>query len=312
MSSFFLLPLLLLGLVAGALAIIYGRANRETMTAAAFRENSGYDTAALTDGITAFRDLGPHDAPVLVLIHGATLGSVAYEEYYEPFIQGGYRVIAYDQYGRGFSDRTNSPLNIDCMRRQLIELLDHLQVERAVLYGISLGGALAARFGAEHPERVRAIGLQVPLIRGATSPLVYLGRIPLINRFLMRVVLTPKAIQRGEAVDGEDAHGQRVLAHFRSQFSVIGTEKCLLSMLTGDALGDRLPDHTRIASAGTPIQFAYATDDPEIAPALVEQAIAMHDQPDVAPYTGGHFFSNGRQEELAVKLLEFLQQNESA
>lgn len=300
--------ILLVVLASVALLVVHIRANRETITAAEFRQDSGYDTAVLTDGITAYRDIGSREAPVLVIIHGATLGSVAYEEYYEPFLQGGYRVLAYDEYGRGFSDRIHSPLDMDCMRRQLLELLDHLQVERAVLYGISLGGAIAARFGAAHPDRVTAIGFQVPLIRGATSPLVTIGRIPLLNRFLMRVLLTPKLIQRGEAVDTDDTHGQSVFAHFRGQFSVMGTEKCLLSMLTGDMLGDRLADHDTIARAGTRVQFAYATDDPEIAPALVEEAIAAYPEPDVARYTGGHFFSTGRQTELAAKLLEFLKQ----
>jgi pimeloyl-ACP methyl ester carboxylesterase len=302
-------PLLILVLAGIALLVVHIRANRETITATEFREDSVYDTAVLSDGTTAYRDLGPREAPVLVIIHGATLGSVAYEEYYEPFLQGGYRVVAYDEYGRGFSDRIRSPLDMDCMRRQLLELLDHLHIDRAVLYGISLGGAIAARFGAAHPDRVTAIGYQVPLIRGATSPLVTLGRIPLLNRFLMRVLLTPKMIQRGEAVDTDDTYGQSVFAHFRGQFSVIGTEKCLLSMLTGDMLGDRLADHDTIARAGTPVQFAYATDDPEIAPALVEEAIAAYSEPDVARYTGGHFFSTGRQTELAAKLLEFLKQD---
>jgi len=295
--------------IAGVLALTFILTNRETITAETFRESSGYETAVLSDGITAFRDLGPREAPALVLIHGATLGSVAYDQYYPLLVEGGLRVIAYDEYGRGFSDRTEGPLDIDCMRRQLLELLDHLEVDSAVLYGISLGGAIAARFAAAHPERVAAIGFQVPLIRGANSPLLAIGRIPFLNRFLMRVVLTPKAIERGEAVDINDAHGQRVFEHFRKQFTVRGTEKALLSMMTGDALGDRLPDHHTIAEAGIPVQFAYATDDPEIAPALVEEAIAAYPHPDVARYTGGHFFSTGRHAELTRKLLSFLEQS---
>ena len=98
-------PILILALAGVALLVVHIRANRETITATEFREDSVYDTAVLSDGTTAFRDLGPREAPVLVIIHGATLGSVAYEEYYEPFLQGGYRVVAYDEYGRGFSDR---------------------------------------------------------------------------------------------------------------------------------------------------------------------------------------------------------------
>ena len=294
--------------VVGTLILVYILTNRETITAETFRQTSGYEAIPLSDGVTAYRDLGPRDRPALILIHGATLGSLAYEAYYAPLIEGGYRVIAFDAYGRGFSDRIKSPLGIDCMRRQLLELLDELKIERATLYGISLGGAVAARFAAAHPERVTAVGFQVPLIQGANSPLLAIGRIPFLNRFLMRVILTPKAIERGEAVDINDAQGQRVFQHFREQFTVIGTEKCLLSMMTGDALGDRLPDHQRIAQAGIPVQFAYATDDPEIEPGLVRQAISAYHRADVHAYTGGHFFSTGRHDELTRKLLDFLGQ----
>ena len=300
------LALLLLVFAATVLGIVYRRADRETITAAEFRAHSAYTTASLEDGVTAYRDLGAKDAPVLVIIHGATLGSVAYEDYFQPFVEGGYRVVAYDEYGRGFSDRTLGPLTMDCMRRQLLGLLDHLKIETAVLYGISMGGAIAARVAAAHPERVTAIGFQVPLIRGASSPLVTIARIPLLNRFLGRVLLVPKIIERGEAVGVADAKGQRIFAHFRDQFTVEGTLRNLLSMTIGDVLGDRLQDHATIAATGIPVQFAYASDDSEIHPTLVEQAISFYDEPDVRSYTGGHFFSSGRQAELAARLLEFL------
>ena len=53
------------------------------------------------------------------------------------------------------------------MRAQLEELMDHLEIERAHLYGVSLGGAIVTRFAAAHPDRVQTLGLQVPLIGGA-------------------------------------------------------------------------------------------------------------------------------------------------
>jgi surfactin synthase thioesterase subunit len=56
-------------------------------------------------------------------------------------------------------------------------------------------------------------------------------------------------------------------------------------------------------------QFVYATDDPEIAPAQVEAALAQYDAPDVHQYTGGHFFSSGRVDELAEKLTAFFRQH---
>ena len=56
-------------------------------------------------------------------------------------------------------------------------------------------------------------------------------------------------------------------------------------------------------------QFVYATDDPEIAAAQVEAALAFYDAPEVHQYTGGHFFSSGRTDELSTKLTAFFKQH---
>lgn len=301
-----------LGLAAAivlAAAILFRIAGRETLTPAAFREGSGYETAALGEGTTAYRDLGPRNGPVVVIVHGATLGSLAYQAYHAPFIEAGWRVVAYDGWGRGFSDRIDGPLGIESMRRQLLELLDHLEIAQATLYGISMGGAVVARFAAQHPERTRAIGFQVPLVHGAEGgALLRLARTPLLNRLLARVLMVPQLIRRGEAIGTASPAGAAVYEHFKRQFEVIGTERNILSMISGDATGNRLPDHEAIAQAGIPVQFAYATDDPEIPPATVEAAIACHPNPDVHRYEGGHFFSTNRQAELAAKLTSFLAQ----
>ena len=298
-----------LALVVVSLMIAYASANRETMTAEEFRAGSGYETVALTSGVTAYKDMGPRDAVPLVIVHGATLGSLAYEAYYQPFLDAGYRVIAYDQFGRGFSDRPDTDLSIDLMREQLLGLLDHLQIDRAALYGVSFGGAVIARFAASHPERVSGLGFQVPLIASPRSGLLQMASLPLVRPLMGRLVLVPAIIERGESFGAETEEQRRVVEHFKAQFEVEGTQRMLMSMLTGDAMSNRLADHAAIAEAGIPVQFVYATDDPEISPESVQAAISNYENPEVHTYTGGHFFSATKQDELAAKLAAFFKAN---
>ncbi len=285
------------------LTAAYQRADRETMTAEDFRLGAGYQTANLSDGVTAYKLAGADGGPWVIIVHGATLGSMAYQAYVPPLVAAGYRVVIYDQYGRGFSDRPAARFTIDLMRRQLLELMDDLQIEKAHLFGISLGGAVIARFAAEHGDRVTSMAYQVPLIAGATvSPALVLSRLPLIGPMLARFYAIPAIIARGESF-GTDTQGARdVVAHFKQQFLVHGTERMMRQMLTGDALSDRMADHQKIAASGMAAQFVYATDDTEIAAAQVEQALSHYDNPEVHQYTGGHFFSSGRAEELSAKL----------
>ena len=153
------------GALGGAAALAFTLLSRESITASAFRKSSKYKLANLSAGATAYRDLGKKGDTVLVIIHGGTLGSLAYVPYEAPFLQEHFRVITYDQYGRGFSDRPEAPLTLEVLRQQLEELLDHLNIQTAVLYGVSLGAAVAARFAAVAPVRVAALGFQVPVIR---------------------------------------------------------------------------------------------------------------------------------------------------
>ena len=300
-----ILAVLVLGI--GAVYAAYLAANRETMTAENFRDGSGYETAGLGHATTAFRTYGDVGAPAIILVHGATLGSMTYQDYAAPFVAAGFRVVLYDQYGRGFSDRPKAAFTIDLMRVQLRELMDHLEIERAHLYGVSLGGAIVTRFAAAHLDRVASLGLQVPLIGGANvSRGVSLARLPIFGKLLARFYAIPAIIDRGESFSPETEAGRALMAHFKGQFAVKGTERMMAQMITGDALSDRMEDHRAIAAAGIPVHFAYAEDDPEIPAAQVKAAIAVYDNADAHEFTGGHFFSYGRADELAALYAGFI------
>ncbi len=73
-----------------------------------------------------------------------------------------YRVIAYDYPGHGWTTTTARDLEIADYEEHLLALLDLLDIESAHLSGESLGGWVAAKFAAAHPERVRSMVLNTP------------------------------------------------------------------------------------------------------------------------------------------------------
>ena len=58
----------------------------------------------LRRGVTHYRQFGPEKGPLVACIQGLT-PSFVFEGIAEAYVKNGYRVLAYDQYGRGFSDR---------------------------------------------------------------------------------------------------------------------------------------------------------------------------------------------------------------
>ena len=283
-------------------AFLYFALDRESIDINEFRLNSGYQEVKLSEGITSYKDIGDKNNKVIVLVHGATFGSLAYEEYVNVFLENNYRVITYDQYGRGYSDRVLSNVSIELMERQLKELIEHCEVEDVILYGVSFGAAVVAKYASNNKENISFIGYQVPVINSANVPLLSIVKIPLYGDLLSRGFLVPSVLKRIE--EYEDLMSKKLIDHYIGQFEVKGTEKFFKQFFLGNAMGDRLNDHNIIGSNSIPSYFAYAEDDIEIDSQLVEEAIKNYNNPIVKKYSGGHFFSSGIERKVAQEFID--------
>jgi 2-hydroxy-6-oxonona-2,4-dienedioate hydrolase len=73
-----------------------------------------------------------------------------------------YRVIAYDYPGHGYTTFADHDLQLHDYVEHLLGLLDTLDIDRAHLNGESLGGWVAVKFAAAHPDRVGKLVLNTP------------------------------------------------------------------------------------------------------------------------------------------------------
>lgn len=101
-------------------------------------------------------DRGPHDAdgPVLVLIHGLASNCRMYDGVATHLATRGYRTIAVDLRGHGLSDKPDHGYDFTTVCTDLVALLDHFDLDRAVLVGQSWGGNVVVHAAHEHPDRV--------------------------------------------------------------------------------------------------------------------------------------------------------------
>ena len=107
------------------------------------------------DGIDLYYELHGSGDPV-VLIHG--LGSSVRDwEYQLDAFASAYRVLVYDVRGHGRSAKPPGPYSVPLFARDLGGLLRALDIQRAHLVGISMGGMIALQLAADSPGQVRTL-----------------------------------------------------------------------------------------------------------------------------------------------------------
>ncbi|MFJ9008579.1 alpha/beta fold hydrolase [Streptomyces canus] len=97
----------------------------------------------------------------LILMHGSGGHLEAYLRNLRALSQK-FRVIAYDFPGHGYTTHAVEDLELPTYVEHLLALMDILDIDKASLDGESLGGWVAVKFAARHPERVDQIVLNTP------------------------------------------------------------------------------------------------------------------------------------------------------
>jgi len=106
---------------------------------------------------------------VVVLVHGLLMNRRMFERLAPPLARLGNRVICVDLLGHGRSDRPEDLrlYSMPLFARQVVALLDHLEQPSAVVGGTSLGANVALELAARHPERARALFVEMPVLDNA-------------------------------------------------------------------------------------------------------------------------------------------------
>jgi aminoacrylate hydrolase len=102
-----------------------------------------------------------------------------------PVVTETHEFITFDNRGIGRSRGDGDPLisSIDDMVTDSVTLLDHLEVDSCLIYGTSMGGAVAQHLALEHPKRISALILAVTWAR----PIEFMRRQHLLAKALVQV-----------------------------------------------------------------------------------------------------------------------------
>ena len=252
---------LLLG--AGAAAPLATEYRRRPMDDRA-RGNAPGHFARLSMGVTHYDWFGPRTGPVVVCVHGLTTPSFVYRGLARGLALMGCRVLVYDLYGRGYSDRPRARQDAKFFHRQLRELLDHVGVgDDITLIGYSMGGAIATSFAAEHPGRIQQLVLLAPAgMRVPAGRMINIIRSsPLLGDWLMHAVY-PRQFRKGVEAERDLPSSVPDIGKLQTaELDSRGFIRSVLSSLRGILAADQREAHTRIAQQGLPVLAVWGRDD---------------------------------------------------
>jgi len=108
--------------------------------------------------ITSWRDVGPRDAPVVVLLHAIATCSELWAAQIPVWSQFA-RILAVDLPGHGTSAPRPQINSLDQYAHALAELLASAGIEDVSIVGLSFGGMIGQAFALNYPQRVRSLVL---------------------------------------------------------------------------------------------------------------------------------------------------------
>ncbi len=181
----------------------------------------------LPDGRTHYLDMGPRDALAILLFHGSGRGVADWQEGLAQELARSHRVIAFDYYGNGFSDRGfGVTYGYTLWARQGIHLLNALGVEQAHFVGHSVGGVIAmiaASDYTDHASGVVTIGTGTAMDPAQIVPFIpILGEMAFAQKSRLSDVFSPQHeafIQAAHRIRGTR---WAFLVYIRRQYTIDG------------------------------------------------------------------------------------------
>jgi len=258
--------------------LVYDRADQEKLTLDDSARQSaearayGGSFVRLGAGVTHYELAGPRDARTVVLVHGFSVPSYIWDPTFDALTAAGFRVLRYDLYGRGWSDRPDVRYDPDLFDQQLFQLLGALQISEPIdIVGLSMGGPIAANYATRHPARVRKVALFDPAYGKGSQPPWQL-RTPLLGAFVMNVRIAPTMAdsQRDDFV-----HPERYadyFAKYATQMRYKGFRGAILSTIRNFLPLDNTGAFAQLGQSGKPVLLIWGRADQAVPFSVSEDA----------------------------------------
>jgi pimeloyl-ACP methyl ester carboxylesterase len=225
------------------------------------RQKAGGSYAELSQGVTHYELSGPDTGRLVVLVHGSTLPMWTWDRQMKLLTDAGFRVLRYDHFGRGYSDRPKAEYNIGLYRNQLHELLDFLKINKPFAFvGISFGCPIIANYAATYPKDIDRMVFVAP----AVDPFNELSKLiatSSIGTALVKSQLKKQVEGRIRKTLHERGMPDLYADMFIEQASIKGFQGSLISFFHNAAVADYRPYYRKTGETVSNIMLIWGDND---------------------------------------------------
>jgi len=281
----------------------------------AARAGTDGEYIALSDGIVHYEASGAEGAPSVVFIHGISNPYHVWDANFPTVADAGYRVVRYDRYGVGYSDRPRGiRYNPDLFDRQLLELVGKLKVKAPLtLVGFSLGGNISVIFAERHPELVKGLilvspgGLPQPMT--ASMRFFNLLRLPGVGEYFIRLAGKKMANPDDQ---GLDLYDQALLPGYVEKLKGLerykGTLHAWLSTMRHFPIQELESSYRAVGDSRKPVLLVWGKEDRVLPFATTDKVRAAIPQVELlAVEQAGHASHYEKRAVVNTAILSFLQ-----
>ena len=228
------------------------------------RTNAPGNFVSLSRGVVHYRWFGAETGDLVVCIHGLTTPSFVFEGLASHYANIGKRVLVYDHYGRGYSDRPTAKQDKLFFISQLNELLIKLEIKKKKfeLVGYSMGGSIAAAYAANHPDRLSKLILIASA--GAGHNLGFsakVAKIPLFGWALFSVFFGLQHAHSARKDRNIESSVPKVVERQLNELLYKGFVPSVLASIRGILSKDNYEDHQALRDANFEILAVWGDCD---------------------------------------------------
>jgi len=258
----------------------------------------------LPEGFVHYEIGGPENTQVIVLIHGFSIPYYVWDPIFEALKISGFRVLRYDLFGRGYSDRPKAKYERKFFVQQLDDLLNGLEIAEPVnLVGLSTGAAVASDFTTVWPKRVDKLVCIAPH-HAATN--ISLLDVPILGEYLAAVFFAPSLPQRQNEYFYRPERFPEMPVRFREQMKYKGFRRALLSTLRNFVNQGQLEIFKQVSKLNKPVLLIWGKEDKIVPFSGNERLLSVLEAEFLEVDKAGHLAYYERPEVVCPRLVDFL------